>query len=179
MPAPTCTTDCKAWLRWRLVFFLAASEMRALGEESRQHPSLASDCVCVLRVGPFVWNACLILGHTQFNLSPLTSVQQRPGQKGSQPDGFELVGLGCSRQTCTAIQVSFCSDSVCEYGFDSAGNNLTLRAMQREIARDLAICAKPETSPLHPKTLQYTLGRGDWKFKTHWLGEQRDTRTSR
>ena len=58
--------------------------------------------------------------------------------------------------------------------FDSDGNNLTLQAMQREIARDLAICAKPETSPLHPKTLQYTLGRGDWKFKTHWLGEQRD-----
>ena len=58
--------------------------------------------------------------------------------------------------------------------FDSAGNNLTLQAMQREIARDLVICAKPETSPLHPKTLQYTLGRGDWKFKTHWLGEQRD-----
>ena len=59
------------------------------------------------------------------------------------------------------------------FAFDEHGRNLTLAALQRNFSKHLAACAEPMPD-LHGISLQYVLGRGDWKHKSSWLVEARD-----
>ena len=57
--------------------------------------------------------------------------------------------------------------------YDATGRrNLTLFALQAALVKDLQKAAQPDL--LKGRSLHYYCGRGDWKFKSAWLGETRD-----
>ena len=76
-----------------------------------------------------------------------------------QPDDPFVVCLG-----------RFCPDCASGITFFSP----SYAPMNMAYDADGAQGADPESSPMRPLTLQYILGRGDWKFETVWLEEQRD-----
>ena len=56
--------------------------------------------------------------------------------------------------------------------YNKDGVNITLQALQRALAADLRKCCRPGKLP-NGMTLQYVVGRGDWKYKAEWLQEKK------
>ena len=50
--------------------------------------------------------------------------------------------------------------------------NITLATLQRALAADLRRCSRSGKLPDNV-TLQYVVGRGDWKYKAEWLQEKK------